>query len=122
MSGGVHYGWVVVCGACVCNFLHVGLNRSMGIFYDVFLEKFQDTAAATATFLAIANTLRMVLGRCKLRCKQVHAKEQNLHRSMHSCRVVVICIWRIMVQLLKLYLQHYLYHCATVHYNSKLLH
>ena len=60
--GAVNYGWVIVLGACVCNFLQVGLMRSMGIFYYVFLEKFQDTAAATTTFLAIANTLRMVLG------------------------------------------------------------
>ena len=56
------YGWVIVFGCCLCNFLLVGMSRSMGVVYNMFLYKFDETAAATSTFLSIYNTLRMVLG------------------------------------------------------------
>ena len=60
MDGG--YGWVVVFGCCLCNFLLVGISRSMGIFYNLFLDRFGQSAAATSAFLSIYNSHRMILG------------------------------------------------------------
>jgi len=51
------WGWMVVVGCFMCNFVLFGMNRSMGIIYVLLQERFEasatDTALAASIFLCV---------------------------------------------------------------------
>ncbi len=57
------WGWFVVAGSALAHFLVVGLGRSFGLFYLELLDRFQQSATATAWVIALHNTLRQMLGK-----------------------------------------------------------
>ena len=51
------WGWMVVLGSCICHFVLLGVNRSMGIVYVLLQERFEasatDTALAASIFVSV---------------------------------------------------------------------
>ena len=56
------WGWFVVAGSTLIHFLIVGTGRCFGVFYLDLLDRFQQSALATAWVIAIFNTMRMAFG------------------------------------------------------------
>ncbi len=57
------WGWFVVAGSAFGRLLGVGVVRSFGVFYLELLDKFQQSATATAWVIALHNTIRQVMGK-----------------------------------------------------------
>ncbi|XP_048736247.2 monocarboxylate transporter 14-like [Ostrea edulis] len=73
------WGWCIVFGSFLCHFIIGGLERSSGLLYLYFQDRFQKSAAATAWATAIPSAVRLMLGPlCSFLCNKF------------SCRVVVI--------------------------------
>jgi len=51
------WGWMVVLGSCICHFVLLGINRSMGIIFVLLRERFEasatDTALAASIFVSV---------------------------------------------------------------------
>ena len=56
------WGWFVVLGSFLCHFIIGGMERSSGLLYLYFLERYKESAAATAWATTIASATRLMLG------------------------------------------------------------
>ncbi|XP_033732417.1 monocarboxylate transporter 12-like [Pecten maximus] len=56
------YGWFIVFGSMLVHLIIGGLERSSGILFLKFDEKFQQSAVATAWVLSLSSGLRLTLG------------------------------------------------------------
>ena len=56
------YGWVVVFGAALAQFLLVGLGRCLGIIHVALLTQFGASETKTAWVSAVFNTFRTLTG------------------------------------------------------------
>lgn len=73
------WGWFIVFGSFLCHFIIGGMERSAGLLYLYFLERFRQSAATTAWTTTLASALRLMLGPlCSFLCNKF------------SCRHVVI--------------------------------
>lgn len=57
------WGWFIVFGSFLCHFIIGGMDRSAGLLYLYFLERFRQSAATTAWATTIASAIRLMLGR-----------------------------------------------------------
>lgn len=73
------WGWFIVFGSFLCHFIIGGMERSAGLLYLYFLERFRQSAATTAWTTTLASAIRLMLGPlCSVLCNKF------------SCRHVVI--------------------------------
>lgn len=73
------WGWFIVFGSFLCHFIIGGMERSAGLLYLYFIERFRQSAATTAWTTTLASALRLMLGPlCSFLCNKF------------SCRHVVI--------------------------------
>lgn len=73
------WGWFIVFGSFLCHFIIGGFERSAGLMYLYFLERFRQSAATTAWATTLASAIRLMLGPlCSFLCNKF------------SCRHVVI--------------------------------
>ena len=56
------YGWFIVLGGAISQFLVFGYGRSFGVFYARFIEQFQKSAAETAWIGALYQFSSQILG------------------------------------------------------------
>lgn len=69
------WGWWVVFGSFMCHFIIGGLERSSGLLYLYFLERYKQTAAATAWATAIPAGIRLLLGPiCSFLCNKFSSR------------------------------------------------
>ncbi|XP_062584240.1 monocarboxylate transporter 10-like [Saccostrea cucullata] len=69
------WGWWVVFGSFICHFIIGGLERSSGLLYLYFLERYKQTAAATAWATAIPSGIRLLLGPiCSFLCNKFSSR------------------------------------------------
>ncbi|XP_061189425.1 monocarboxylate transporter 14-like [Saccostrea echinata] len=69
------WGWWVVLGSFFCHFIIGGLERSSGLLYLYFLERYKQTAAATAWATTIPSGIRLLLGPlCSLLCNKFSSR------------------------------------------------
>lgn len=73
------WGWFIVLGSFLCHFIIGGMERSAGLLYLYFLERYRQSAATTAWATTLASAIRLMLGPlCSFLCNKF------------SCRHVVI--------------------------------
>ncbi|KAL4219592.1 hypothetical protein ACF0H5_022165 [Mactra antiquata] len=73
------YGWFIVLGSCLVHAIMGGFERSNGVIYLQLLDKFDNSATATAWVLSIFSTLRLAVG-----------PVASALCNKYSCRTVVI--------------------------------
>lgn len=56
------WGWFIVFGSFLCHFIIGGFERSAGLMYLYFLERFRQSAATTAWATTLASAIRLMLG------------------------------------------------------------
>ena len=56
------WGWMVVLGSFIGHFFLVGLARSVGVIYVALLERYGESAMATALVMSLYNAVLMMLG------------------------------------------------------------
>ena len=66
------YGWFVVLGSMLVHLIIGGVERSAGVLYLRFLDRYQRSAAETAWVTAIPSSLRLIFGKlmiCQVKIK-----------------------------------------------------
>lgn len=56
------WGWFIVFGSFLCHFIIGGMERSAGLLYLYFLERYRQSAATTAWATTLASAIRLMLG------------------------------------------------------------
>ncbi|KAK3088257.1 hypothetical protein FSP39_016662 [Pinctada imbricata] len=73
------YGWLVVFSSMMVHFIIGGFERSAGVIYLIFIERFGQSAAATAWVTSLPSSLRLIFG-----------PVVSMTSNRFSCRSVVI--------------------------------
>ena len=62
------WSWVVLAGAFMVNFTAIGLVASLGVFFNIWMEYFEASAASTSWVISVGSLLRGVLSKKTLTC------------------------------------------------------
>ena len=62
------WSWVVLAGTFMVNFTAIGLVASLGVFFNIWMEYFEASAASTSWVISVGSLLRGVLSKKTLTC------------------------------------------------------
>ncbi len=59
------WAWVVLAGTFMVNFTAIGFVASLGVFFNIWMEYFEASAASTSWVISVGSLLRGVLSKNK---------------------------------------------------------